>query len=172
MRTHEYKIGKGYPAELKDTIVTWPLPTTIQEAISGGFFKDESVLLHRACANLNVDKGHAIQDYVLERVEKNEGLPTVAEMAKVAAETNADGEVRRRGTGGQKAKAQAFTNVTSKAAERWASASAEQRRFLVEIGMFNEDGTPVTPAAEAKQNGAKDEAKPTGSKGNKQKAAK
>lgn len=164
MRTHTYTCNKGYAEEYKGREVSWQVPQTVEEAVSSGEFKDEATLVAYAVAQLNIRKGHAIQD-ATKALVGGEGPDkdslanphmTVADMEKVAASTKADGVRQRTGGGSQKVKAQALDTAKQRAAEI-ASRETDPAKIamLRELGLLPaEDATATETTAPAK-NGAK-----------------
>lgn len=157
MRTHTYTCNKGYADEYKGREVSWQVPQTVEEAISSGEFKDEATLVAYAVAQLNIRKGHAIQD-ATKAVVGGEGPDkdnlanphmTTADMEKVAADTKADGVRARAAGGSQKAKAEKFESTKAKAREIAARETDPVKLALLrELGMLDDEPAPAaTPAA-------------------------
>src|SRR5436853_1899395 len=98
MRTHTYTCAKGYAEKYKGREVSWPVPESVTEAIESGEFKDEKPLVRYAVAQLNIRKGHAIQDATVATVKDAEGKDTgklvspdlsLKDMEKIARDTKA-----------------------------------------------------------------------------------
>lgn len=150
MRTHTYTCNKGYADSYKGREVSWQVPETVEEAISSGEFKDEKTLVAYAVAQLNIRKGHAIQDATKEEKDGKLVNPSlsVADMEKIAADTKADG-VRnaRSGGGSQKAKAEKLDTAKAKAAEIAARETDPAKiAMLRELGLLPAEGDTPTPA--------------------------
>lgn len=98
MRTHEYEMDKGYPDSHKGQTVTWNVPVTVDEAISGGFFKDAETLVRVAVAQLNIKRGHAVNKRVLDEKAPAD-QKTIAALSEYAATINYTEDLRERGKG-------------------------------------------------------------------------
>lgn len=162
MRTHTYTCNKGYADEYKGREVSWQVPETVEEAIASGEFKDEKTIVRYAVAQLNIRKGHAVQDYTKETITedgpdkgklKNPNA-TTAQLESVAAGIKADGNERTRtGGGSQKVKAAQLDTAKQKAAAIAATADPAKLAVLRELGLLPDDG--AAPTTEAKTAPAK-----------------
>lgn len=150
MRTHTYTCAKGYADKYKGREVKWQVPETVAEAIESGQFPDEKTIVRYATAQLNIRKGHAIQDATQETTKDAEGKSTgvlvndnlsLAQMEKIAADVVASATERTRtgGAGGQKAAATKFTSAQEKANAKLASATAEQVADWLDLGIITQE---------------------------------
>lgn len=160
MRTHTYTCNKGYAEKYKNREVSWPVPETAAEAIESGEFKDERTLVRYAVAQLNIRKGHAIQDATVATVKDAEGKDTgklvnadlsLRDMEKIARDTKATGDERVRAGGNQKVRAEKYSTTKQKAAAAAKSATPEQLAILRDLGLLDEStDNGASPAAVAK----------------------
>lgn len=122
-RTHTYTCAKGYADQYKTREVKWDVYTTPDEAIAAGQFDSIETIMQYANAQLNIRKGHAIQDATQEQVKGEDGKPTgklvrpsmsLKDMEDLAASTVAKKiERAEKGSGGvKKLAAQAQTTKT------------------------------------------------------------
>ena len=149
MRRHTYTCNKGYADQYKGREVSWDVPETMKEAIESGEFPDEKTLVRYAVAQLNIKKGHAIQDATTEKKKDDKGKDTnelanpnltLADMEKIARETKATATERAaKGTGGQKAQAKAFATAKEKAKQIAENATPEKLATLLELGMISQE---------------------------------
>lgn len=170
MRTHTYTCAKGYADQYKGREVSWPVPETVAEAIESGEFKDERTIVRYATAQLNIRKGHAIQDATVATVKDAEGKDTgklvnsalsIKDMEKIARETRATGDERVRAGGNQKVRAEKYSTTKQKAAERAKNATPEQLAILRDLGLLDE---AASGEANGSQPAAKAPAAPAGGK--------
>lgn len=152
MRTHTFKLGKGYAPEYVGREITWQVPQTVEEAIASGEFKDEATLVGYATAQLNIRKGHAVMDATKEKGEDDRlanPAMSASAMEAVAAGVKADGiRAKGTGTGGAKVKAAKFEAVASKVQNSLKDASPEKIALLRELGLLPEGyEAPATATA-------------------------
>lgn len=157
MRRHTYTCNKGYAEQYKGREVSWDVPETTSEAIASGEFPDEKTLVRYAVAQLNIKKGHAIQDATVEKVKDDKGKDTdklanpnltLADMEKIARETKATATERAaKGTGGQKAQAKAYATAKDKAKQIAENATPEKLATLLELGMISQEDHDARLAA-------------------------
>lgn len=149
MRTHTYTCAKGYAEQYKNREVKWQVPETVAESVASGEFPDEKTLVRYATAQLNIKKGHAIQDATQELAKDAEGKAiagklarpnlTLADMEKIAADTKATATERSaKGTGGQKAQAKQFQTIQDKARKMAETATPEKLAMLLELGSIDQ----------------------------------
>jgi len=136
-RTHTYVCAKGYADKYKGREVKWQSGTTVAESIARGEFPDEETLVYAAQKQLDVRRGHAIQDATQELKKDADGkeIPgqlvnpdlSLADMERIAAETVFTKTTRERVPGGgQKVAAQKFTTAKEKVAAKLATATEDQ----------------------------------------------
>lgn len=156
MRTHSYKLNKGYTEQYKGQIVTWDVPSaTVAECISSGAFESEEAVVREAVNQLNIKRGHAIQAATVETVKDAEGKDTgvlanpsltIADMEKIAKSVTVKTASRARSAGGSvKEKAEKFATSQTKAKELAATASPETLAALKALGY----DVPDAPAPKA-----------------------
>lgn len=171
MRTHTYTCNKGYADKYKNREVSWQVPETVAEAIESGEFKDEKTLVRNAVAQLNIRKGHAIQDATVATVKDAEGKDTgklinpdlsIRDMEKIARETRATGEERLRAGGNQKVRAEKFATAKQKAAEKAKTATPEQLAILRDLGLLDEAPAATNGEAPAAKPAAQPTRQPAG----------
>jgi hypothetical protein len=164
MRTHNYKMVKGYKEPFKDKVVSWQVPEivgnpTTEQIIAAGLgeavgegkmFDSVSTLLRRAIGAVNIDRGHKIRDAVDERpktVEKDgkkvtEGRDgsklTLADLAAVALSVNAKATDRVRGEGSKAKKAERYDTTRKLASEKAKTYTPDQLKVLADLGMLPE----------------------------------
>jgi hypothetical protein len=159
MRTHTYTCAKGYADQYKGREIKWQVPETMEEAISSGEFKDERTLVRYATAQLNIRKGHAVQDATKETIGgegpdkdnlKNTNMTTAA-LETIAAGVKADGTERTRSGGGsQKVKAEKLDTAKQKAAQIAQTNDPAKLALLRELGLLDEEPTAAPAATETK----------------------
>lgn len=149
MRRHTYKLNKGYADEYKGREISWDVPTTMKEAIEGGFFDSEETVVRQAVNQLNISRGHAIQAATVEQTKDAEGKPTgklanpnltTAAMEQIALAVVAKKSDRQRGVGGAaKDRAKKYDTTATKAKEIAATASPERLATLLELGLISQE---------------------------------
>lgn len=142
MRRHTYTCNKGYAEQYKGREVSWDVPETVEEAIKSGEFADEKTLVRYAVAQLNIKKGHAIQDATQEKDKEGKLVNpsmTLADMEKIARDTKATlSERSAPGTGGVKGKAKKFDTTAQKAKQIAENATPEKLATLLELGLIDQ----------------------------------
>lgn len=154
MRTHSYKLNKGYSEAYKGQVVTWDVPsTTVAECVASGAFESEEAVVREAVNQLNIKRGHAIQAATVELVKDADGKDTtqlanpsltIADMEKIAKSVTVKTASRARSAGGSvKEKAEKFATSQTKAKELAATASPETLAALKALGYDVPDAAPA-----------------------------
>lgn len=159
MRNHTYTFGKGYADSFKGQAISWPVgeivgtPTQAQidaaglsELVGEGKpFDSIQTFANYANAQLNIKKGHAVQDATKEVPTKDENGKTVgrdgskltlADLSKIALEVRGTKSERARGEGSVKARAEKHETAKKVAAEKAKTYSPEQLKVLADLGML------------------------------------
>lgn len=159
MRNHTYTFGKGYADSFKGQAISWPVgeivgtPTQAQidtaglsELVGEGkSFDSIQTLANYANAQLNIKKGHAVQDATKEVPTKDESGKTVgrdgskltlADLSQIALAIRATKSERVKGEGSVKGRAEKLDTAKKVAAEKAKSYSPEQLKVLADLGML------------------------------------